>query len=327
MLKKFLQLILQQQGTVRIVPEGSNEVVIRNGEIIDMQGKEPADAPKSPPAQKQETQETAQERPPAKEEAEKKRGRPPALERYFQTLQARSKAQLTIYGYKRNLAFWQKRKQNLLDLNVNDIEGAIVGQHPNTARRHLAALRSLAKWYLREGHPGLYNELAKLEAPRTGKRIPKHKTVEEFKIIKEQAKELTRQGDRRGIWLALMLFCGLRVSEIQTVECTDKKISVIGKGNKQRIIPAPAWLTTAIQKAPQGRGGIKQIRQLIDRELRKLGYKNLHALRHTYATMLLQHGHTLDEIQNLLGHESIATTQIYAKTQINEGVHETLEKI
>jgi len=59
---------------------------------------------------------------------------------------------------------------------------------------------------------------------------------------------------------------------------------------------------------------------------RKLGYKHLHSLRHTYATILLHREVKLEEIQKLLGHSSISTTQIYAKTKINKDISGILEK-
>ena len=74
------------------------------------------------------------------------------------------------------------------------------------------------------------------------------------------------------------------------------------------------------------KGGYARKRESIDKGLRKMGYSHCHSLRHTYATILLKRGLSLDAIQKLLGHANIATTQIYAKTQLPAGINDLLEK-
>ena len=187
-------------------------------------------------------------------------------------------------------------------------------------------MKQLAKWYLRDGYPSLHLELQKLIMGRGKARIPHAKSEEEYIKAREEAKGLCKEGDRRGIWLGLKLVCGLRISEIQTAVPGKDWVQVRGKGGKERRIPCPPWLISAMVKSPGlSRGGYMKKRQIIDRELRKIGYPHAHSLRHTYATILLHRGLSLDEIQKLLGHASISTTQIYAKTKLPEGVNELLE--
>lgn len=65
---------------------------------------------------------------------------------------------------------------------------------------------------------------------------------------------------------------------------------------------------------------------MIDRSLRRMGYKHLHSLRHTYATVLHQRGLPIEKVSKLLGHADISTTQIYAQTKIDNEVIDLLER-
>ncbi|MFO7639694.1 MAG: tyrosine-type recombinase/integrase [Candidatus Competibacteraceae bacterium] len=94
---------------------------------------------------------------------------------------------------------------------------------------------------------------------------------------------------------------GLKVSDVRLVDGTAKSVRVIGKGDKERLVPLPASAQAA--------------RAYLRGMLRKAGIDKKispHKLRHTYATNLLNAGTELVDIQALLGHESIATTQIYS---------------
>lgn len=260
-----------------------------------------------------------------------KKGRPYDINGFFLTLAASGRSKTTIEGYGYDLKFWQRVAnelgKKLYTLTIKDVEGAIVGQDINTVKRRVAALKSLARWYLRDGHSTLFVELQKLMLGKGKSRLAKAKTEKEFKAIREHARKLAQEGDRRGIWLGLMLLCGLRISEIRSAVPGSGWVQVRGKGDKERRIPCPAWLTTAmIRSGGMAKGGYQKQRQSIDPLLRKLGYSHFHHLRHTYATILLQRGILLEGIQKLLGHASISTTQIYAQAQLPEGINEILEK-
>jgi len=259
-----------------------------------------------------------------------KQGRPKKIDGFFLFLKSAGRSKNTVRGYKSDLRYWKgiakSKNKTIYSLSLEDIEEANAGEDINTVKRRISALKQLAKWYLRDDFPKLHIELQKVVLGKGKQRIPKAKSEEEFIKIREEAKALIAKGKREGIWLALMLMCGLRISEIQTVELGEDFITVIGKGNKERRVPAPKWLLKALRRfKAEGRGGYKQRKTVVDRYLRDLGYDHFHSLRHTFASILLDRGLALDEIQVLLGHASISTTQIYAQTKVNQEAVKVLE--
>ena len=261
-----------------------------------------------------------------------KKGRAKDIEGFYTALQSAGRSKLTILNYRYDMKWWQKiaeqKSTTIYNLKLSVIEEAISEMDANTKKRRISSLKQLSKWYLREGFPNLNIETQKIMLGRGKARIPKAKSEDEFREIKEHAKRLLGEGKREGIWILLMVTCGCRISEIQTVVASDNSITVIGKGDKERKIPCPDYLLEALKKLePEGRGGYKKKRQVIDRALRIMGYTHLHTLRHTYATVLHHNGLNLEEVSKLLGHADISTTQVYAQTKINEGVTRILDGI
>ena len=243
-------------------------------------------------------------------------------EEYLIYMQASNKSGRTIKEYCYDLNTWN-RQYPLNRITRNQIEKVLSKLHPSTARRKIASLRSLAKWQLREGRSRLHNILVQIILPKIPGRVPKDRGSEDFTRLTAKAKELCSQGDRRGLWLGLMLCCGLRISEIQTAELSGSgTIKVRGKGDKERLIPAPAWLRENIGKQPRTQW--RKTRSYIWREMRDMEVKKPHSLRHTYASELIRKGVALEEVQKLLGHSKIDTTLIYAKVKVPEGIVERL---
>jgi integrase/recombinase XerC len=209
--------------------------------------------------------------------------------------------------------------------------------------RTLAGLRSFARFLERDGK-GQIAALSAVRAPKVARTLPKPLAIPAAKQISDA--EL-RAGEEREPWilardaavLALLYGSGLRISEALGLKRLDMPtpdsgdaITVTGKGNKTRMVPVlpqvAALIATYVRMCPYplkvagplfvgARGGplSPRIVQLVMERLR--GVLNLpetatpHALRHSFATHLLARGGDLRAIQELLGHASLSTTQIY----------------
>jgi len=249
-------------------------------------------------------------------------------DRYLDYIDSLSRLKNTKETYKYGYSFWKKATSKKPEsLTEKDIQKVLSGLDKNTAKNRLSCLNHYAKYLLKAEYSKLFLELQKLDRIGSKKRIPKHKSRDNFIELTAKAKELISKHDRKGLWIGLMINCGLRISEIEHAQRGSDYIQVIGKGDKERRVPAPPYVLQGMQEIRQGRGGWRKDRNIISRELRNIGINHPHSLRHTYATMLLREGLTIQQIQILLGHESIATTQIYSKTQIPENVIEILEAI
>ena len=206
--------------------------------------------------------------------------------------------------------------------------------------RSLAGLRAFAR-YLEKNGKGKIGALAAVRAPKIGKTLPRPLTAD---AAKSMADADSAAGDGREPWihardaavLGLLYGCGLRISEALGLKRADfgarDVLTVIGKGRKERMVPlippAAKLVTDYIALCPfdlpeQGplfvgaKGGPLSPRlvQLAMARLRgALGLPEMatpHALRHSFATHLLARGGDLRSIQELLGHASLSTTQIY----------------
>ncbi|MBB5349563.1 site-specific recombinase XerD [Desulfoprunum benzoelyticum] len=242
-------------------------------------------------------------------------------EQYFIFLGSAGRAARTIQEYTWDLGWWELRCYPVADISLEIIEGAISPLQPSNARRKVAALRSFAKWLLRNGDDSLFIALSKVIPPRIPIRVPKDKGKVAFKDLSRKAIEMTQGGDRRGIWLGLMLCCGLRISEIQTAKVAPGgAIKVLGKGNKERLVPAPEWLRTALNHKSVTQKDWTKGRKLIWAEMKKLRIRKPHSLRHTYASELVRNDLELEQVKNLLGHAKLDTTLIYARTKLPDNL-------
>ena len=209
--------------------------------------------------------------------------------------------------------------------------------------RHLSTLRSFFRWACREGHLEK-NPARGLPLPRTPQTLPRAMTLPDTeRLLAAEDEGLVPERERA--LFELLYATGLRVSEaagldLEDVDSAACLVRVTGKGNRQRIVPfgeaaaeaLRAYLPSreALRHGParggrdkgnplfvNSRGGRltpRSMARLLKRRLRAAGLPSEispHALRHTFATHLLQAGADLRAIQELLGHASLSTTQKY----------------
>ncbi|HEY0866365.1 MAG TPA: tyrosine recombinase XerC, partial [Fimbriimonas sp.] len=220
---------------------------------------------------------------------------------------------------------------------------------PVTRARKLSTLRSFVKYLKAAGHLE-QDPTEALEAPYRRKRLPKALSqLQASDLLDQDASTRTPMRDRA--LLELMYSAGLRVSELVGVNLADMDLRegtvlVRGKGNKQRLALFGATASSAIQdylhaertspttgeplftNPKGGRLTTRTVQNVVKRWCLHAGLPpetSPHSLRHSFATHLLDGGADLKSVQQLLGHESLATTQIYTHVSI-ERLRETVRK-
>jgi integrase/recombinase XerD len=262
----------------------------------------------------------------------------------------RGLSQNTIDSYgsdlKKLLLFLTENKIDATPISINEttiqqfIYEIAKEVNPRSQARIISGLRSFFDYLIFEDYRET-NPTDLLEAPKIGRKLPDTLSEDEINELISAIDLSHPQGERNKIILETMYSCGLRVSELIRLKISDLFfeegfIRVIGKGNKERFVPihfkAQRYITFYIKDIrspiqPQkgfedtlylNRRGNGLTRQMIFIILKNLATKiNLnkkispHTLRHSFATHLLKNGADLRAIQQMLGHESITTTEVY----------------
>ena len=213
------------------------------------------------------------------------------------------------------------------------------GKSRATLARHTAAARAFSTWAYRQGYISA-DAAARLKAPKVNRPLP---TV----VKGERAGKLVEAGTaddahpaeylRDRAMLELLYATGIRVGELTGLNLGDVDLArglahVTGKGNKQRVVPfgdeaaaaVSEWLEFGREElagdtpamfvgSRGGRIDQRQVRRIVERAGQRAGVENVspHTLRHTTATHMLEGGADLRVVQEMLGHTSLQTTQIY----------------
>jgi integrase/recombinase XerC len=208
-----------------------------------------------------------------------------------------------------------------LILNLMPYRLHIASLHAKTISKKLSAVRSFVDFLNECGIKVILKNDDSIKVPKT---LPKP-------ISHEHIKEALKKADFNEKFIIIMLYTlGLRISELSDIKLKDISkgwIRIKGKGNKQRDIPilesTQELIESFLEKnMPKNylfeKNGEKlsqnSLRYIIDKTFKKVGLKvTPHQLRHSFATSLLNQGANIADVSELLGHSSMATTQIYTK--------------
>jgi integrase/recombinase XerC len=275
------------------------------------------------------------------------------LEVFIRALSARGLASNTQKAYQSDIAdFLEFLTSRKFDLNLNALREWLwvlsdAGATKSTLARKSSSVRAFTAWLKERGlievDPGL-----KLRSPKLDRSLPKVASEASLEEVLARLRNLATTDDPSALrdWCAfeLLYATGMRVSEVAGLNVSDfdfsrKLILVTGKGNKQRMLPygeaaseaVARWLQKgrlefaveaskdALLLSSRGkRVGVRQLYSLVANQLGETptGKAGPHTLRHSAATHLLDHGADLRAVQEILGHASLGTTQIYTHVSV-----------
>jgi len=273
-----------------------------------------------------------------------------AVANFLRHLGERNSSQHTIKAYSRDLALFtayvgSRGYEQIDHIAVRGFLSQLYekGLSKTSVARALAAIRSLYRWLAREGV--VEHNPAKLVAtPKLPKKLPRVPTIEEMNsVIDGRMPEVAAFPERERLMLELLYGCGIRNSELTGINLDDIRLSaeailIRGKGKKERYVPFGDSVTAALKAyLPErhkifgaigkhsaalliNRRGGRLTTRSVGRIIKKIAVaKGLssdvhpHTLRHAFGTHMLEEGADLRAIQELLGHERLATTQRYTQ--------------
>jgi site-specific recombinase XerD len=282
----------------------------------------------------------------------------PAVEAYISHLQFRNCSPHTLRSYRLKLDTAEAALgRPLLEVSREELEAFVASKAKSgvkgaTIRGYQTVLKSFFA-YCRKHELTEKDPTARFESPKLEKRMPIYLTKKHVEALLGALRTATAIDKREAAIIKCFYYTGMRAIELGRLDVADvdlieRRIRVFGKGSKERLL----FITDELAKAldawlavhPTGAGPVfcsltttprrltyDAIRRIVARVIHRAGLANRkfspHKLRHTFATSLINGGVSINEIQLLMGHSSISTTQIYAHTQIGQNTISALNRV
>lgn len=277
------------------------------------------------------------------------------IEEFLEYLEYEKKySKNTIESYERDLwdfsSYIDEKKIDYKNMKYSDVTEYLIflsgkKYKSSSVNRHLSSIRSFYEYMIKKSIVNS-SPFKLVNGPKREKKLPNYLKYEEFLDLLEACDE-TNLGIRNRLILELLFATGIRVSELVSIKISDinfkeREIKITGKGNKTRIVyfnkmtqeVMSNYVLNARQELLKGRKneylflnhlGNQITRRGISDILEKLILKSSlkhkispHTLRHTFATLLLNEGMDIREVQELLGHSRLGTTSIYTHVSNEE---------